>query len=60
VTRLINELVKTLNDNSIIVLTPQKTVVVYKLFSVLLILMEKSNKRAVRNILRDKYQEEFK
>jgi hypothetical protein len=49
-----------MNDNNTIVLTAQKTVIVFKLFSLLSMLIEKSAKKNVRKILIENFQEEFK
>ena len=49
-----------LNDNTAVVLTAQKTVAVFKLFTLLHVLIEKTSTKVVKNILRENYQEEFK
>ncbi len=58
--RLIDQLSKMITHNDNIVLTAQQTIVIYKIFSLLRSVIEKSSQKILINLLRQNYQEEFK
>lgn len=58
--RLIGELSKLLNDNRTVLLSAQETIIIYKIFSFMSIIVEKSSLKILKNLLKQNYQEEFK
>jgi len=59
--RLVDELSRIFNDNSQVVLTPKQTVIVFKLFSFIAVVIEKSTLTSnLIKFLRSNHSEEFK
>jgi hypothetical protein len=58
--RVINELTKIINDKINVMLDSQNTVIVYKIFAFISIIIEKSSANKLKKLLIENYQEEFK
>lgn len=58
--RLIDELTKIIVYNEDVLLSAGQTVIIFKIFSLFKIIMEKSTKKILLAILQENYQEEFK
>lgn len=57
---LINELTKIINNNTLVVLTPKETILVYKLFSMVSMIIERATSSNLITFLRSNHCEEFK